>query len=53
MYRQFYGMKNLEKFIGIDSHFKDYTDLYRIIFDSTSPQTEALPSPWNTKLNSF
>lgn len=52
-YRQFYGMDQLQNFMGILEHFMSNVDKYRHIFDSDKPHEESLPEPWNDKLDNF
>ena len=38
---------------GIDEHLMKYTDQWKVLFDSPSPQEMDLPEPFNSALNRF
>jgi dynein heavy chain len=38
---------------GIEDHLMKNSDQWRLLFDSSHPQEENLPEPYNSKLNSF
>jgi dynein heavy chain len=38
---------------GIEDHLIKHSDQWKILFDSTIPQDEQLPEPFNSRLNRF
>lgn len=46
-------MEKLDNFKGILEQFMKKSNDFKRIFDSTSPQTEAPPEPWDKKLDEF
>jgi dynein heavy chain, axonemal len=47
-------MSRLENFNGIDKHFVENSDLYKLFYDSVKPEDMSLiPRPWNESLDSF
>ena len=53
VYKQLYGMNNLEAFKGIDTYFIEYNKKFKKNFDAPDAHVEPLPGEWNNKLNSF
>ena len=53
IYRQFFGLNQLQTFKGVLADFMKKSGEWRHIYDSNSPQTEALPQPWEQKLDLF
>ena len=45
------NLSTLPKFHGIHKHFADNLDEWRNIYDSVTPESDPLPSPWESKLN--
>eukprot|EP00825_Cyclidium_porcatum_P016785 TRINITY_DN196_c0_g3_i3.p1 TRINITY_DN196_c0_g3~~TRINITY_DN196_c0_g3_i3.p1 ORF type:complete len:1060 (-),score=193.84 TRINITY_DN196_c0_g3_i3:398-3577(-) len=52
-YRQFYGMGQMTEFKGILENFMEKPDEFRNIFDAQEAHLQALPAPWNDKLDKF
>ena len=42
-----------EKWTGLAYHVSDYLSDWKRIYDSTEPQNELLPDPWNSQLDPF
>lgn len=53
VYKQFFKMEELEALVGIKDYFMTNSDLFKPLFDSTSPHEEPIPGDWNDKLNNF
>jgi dynein heavy chain len=47
------NLATLPKFAGIDEHISKNTDTWRALYDSTTPESDSLPEPWASKLNSL
>ncbi|CAF0758924.1 unnamed protein product [Brachionus calyciflorus] len=46
-------LESLDSFNTFVEDFKNHLGIYKKIFDSVDPHREALPEPWNSKLDSF
>ena len=53
IWRQFYGMEQLENMKGIEKHFMEKPDDFRSIYDAVEAHEEKLPEPWESKLDPF
>ena len=47
------SLSDLPAFAGFDADFVDSIEHYKRYFDSSSPETEALPAKWQAKLEPF
>ena len=53
-YRQLHYMsENFEETKGIEDYFMNKSNLFKDIYDSSTPQTDPLPDEWNDKLTEF
>ena len=50
---EFLNCAQLGKFRGIDKHLAENLDAWRPIYDSVTPESDPLPAPWESKLNSL
>jgi dynein heavy chain len=46
-------MNTLPNFNGIEEHFMQNADMYKSVYDSNTPHTMTIPSPWEEKLDEF
>ena len=53
IWRQFYGMEQIENMKGIEKHFMEKPDDFRNIYDAVEAHEEKLPEPWESKLDPF
>ncbi|CAD8156782.1 unnamed protein product [Paramecium pentaurelia] len=53
IYRQIKGVSTIDAFKGFDQFFMDNTDQFKGIWDSSQPQKEQLPEPWQGQLTQF
>jgi len=53
IWRQFYGMEQLENMKGIEKHFMEKPDDFRPVYDAIEAHEEKLPEPFESKLDPF
>ena len=52
-FKKIYGLSTLKAFEGFDEYFMNNSEQFKKIFESNNPHKQAIPTPWEKKLNAF